>query len=601
MSSTEVSEIQTGAVNIKNIVITNIDPVITAEQLVSTLALDATPFMKENSNIEIFNNDEDVRSAKIAVPDTVASYVLNLEGKTVNGRKWQVQELVEDNVADANDETPLETTEATEVERDVNDIRYIIIDCRLPEWVWNQVKAIEVIDALQIDHQDDYSKSVGRLKTGIWSLDSDDFSRYLGKSITIRGVAIDLKPKYKPLPRPNDGSNEFGGTFHFGKPRRREGTLITIFGAYKRHNRHIPHELFDEHFQKMSGLEVIKQTEPQKTKGTTVLNNNRYLVVKLRDPKVKKLDVGTSMSIMGIRFNIAYNGMESFCFLCKEKHGNGCPVKLRFEMLSLMRKGKTDKRKIYSTSVLAHTNQLALTTDVACMSGGGIGQLCNVIPTDTKHEEVIILAGTNEITRSESLHEFVYTIEKTIEKLRALAEENQVTMVLPVTPCVNATEMGKAKFLEQKITEVEDIKVVKLNANSIEFDGVHPTQEGTGEMIRQLNNVFNKEIILPDATPEDLTTSSRYSKVQGIFKVGCRACENTEICAFLCDTCKTSAESANVDALTELIESFVDTHFPLMDNNVEMDDESEIQRKRKRVEESTSIPNGKNDGTDKSA
>ena len=351
----------------------------------------------------------------------------------------------------------------------------------------------------------------------------------------------------------------------------------------------------------MNGLEVIKQTEPQKTKGTTVLNNNRYLVVKLRDPKVKKLDVGTSMSIMGIRFNIAYNGMESFCFLCKEKHGNGCPVKLRFEMLSLMRKGKTDKRKIYSTSVLAHTNQLALTTDVACMSGGGIGQLCNVIPTDTKHEEVIILAGTNEITRSESLHEFVYTIEKTIEKLRALAEENQVTMVLPVTPCVNATEMGKAKFLEQKITEVEDIKVVKLNADSIDFDGVHPTQEGTGEMIRQLNNVFDKEIILPDATPEDLTTSSRYSKVQGIFKVGCRACENTEICAFLCDTCKTSAESANVDALTELIESFVDTHFPLMDNNVEMDDESEIQRKRKRVEESTSIPNGKNDGTDKSA
>ena len=174
-------------------------------------------------------------------------------------------------------------------------------------------------------------------------------------------------------------------------------------------------------------------------------------------------------------------------------------------------------------------------------------------------------------------------------------------MVLPVTPCVNATEMGKAKFLEQKITEVEDIKVVKLNADSIEFDGVHPTQEGTGEMIRQLNNVFDKEIILPDATPEDLTTSSRYSKVQGIFKVGCRACENTEICAFLCDTCKTSAESANVDALTELIESFVDTHFPLMDNNVEMDDESEIQRKRKRVEESTSIPNGKNDGTDKSA
>ena len=49
----------------------------------------------------------------------------------------------------------------------------------------------------------------------------------------------------------------------------------------------------------MNGVEVIKQMEPQKTKGTTVLNNNRYLVVKSVDPQVKKLDVSTSLTIMG--------------------------------------------------------------------------------------------------------------------------------------------------------------------------------------------------------------------------------------------------------------------------------------------------------------
>ena len=269
-----------------------------------------------------------------------------------------------------------------------------------------------------------------------------------------------------------------------------------------------------------------------------------------------------------------------------------------------MRAGKTDKRKIYSTSVLAHTNQLALTTDVACMSGGGIGQLCNVIPSDTKHEEVIILAGTNEITRTESLHEFVYTIEKTVEKLRALAGDNQVTMVLPVTPCLNATEMGKAKFLEQKVNEIEEIKTVKLNAETIEFDGVHPTKEGTEDIIRQLNDVFDKEIVLPDATSEDLTTSSRYSKVQGIFKVGCRACQAMDICAFLCDNCRASSENTNIDALAELIEEIERTHFPPIesnDNNVEMDDLSEIQRKRKRIDESTSSVNVKFASAEQSA
>ena len=594
-TAAEENEIQTETSQTttqRMIVITNIDPAVTEEQLCSTLALDATPFMKDNSAIQIYDNDDGGRSAKISVPDNVAEHLLNLQGKTVQGRKWQVQEIFETD-EERNIEV-LETTDPPEPERDINDIRYMIIDCRFPCWVWNQVKLIEVIDALQIDHEEDYSKSVGRLKTGIWSLDSDNFSRYVGKTITIRGVDINLKPKYKQLQRMDDGSN--GRTYSFGKPRRREGTLITIFGAYQRRNRHIPNELFDENFQNMNGVEVIKQTEPQKTKGTTVLNNNRYLVVKSVDPQVKKLDVGTSMTIMGNRFNIAYDGMERFCFLCNAKHGAGCPVKMRFDMLKLMRAGKTDKRKIYSTSVLAHTNQLALTTDVACMSGGGIGQLCNVIPSDTKHEEVIILAGTNEITRTENLHEFVYTIEKTVEKLRALAEDNQVTMVIPVTPCVNATEMGKAKFLEQQLTEVKEIKTVKLNTDTIEFDGVHPTRVGTEDIIRQLNDLYDKEIVLPDATSEDLTTPSRYSKVQGIFKVGCRACQTTDICAFLCDTCKASSESTNTDSLAKLIEEIELTHFPPIDpndNNVLMDDENEIQRKRRRVEDIVSHLNEK--------
>ena len=98
-------------------------------------------------------------------------------------------------------------------------------------------------------------------------------------------------------------------------------------------------------------------------------------------------------------------------------------MKEYFEYLKSLRKGKTGTRKIYSDSSLRNTNELALTTDVACMPGGGMGQLCNVIGLDDKHDEVIIHAGTNEIFNTRTPEEFTYTVEKTKEKLKTLAQD----------------------------------------------------------------------------------------------------------------------------------------------------------------------------------
>ena len=119
--------------------------------------------------------------------------------------------------------------------------------------------------------------------------------------------------------------------------------------------------------------------------------------------------------------------MQKFCPLCDRKHGWDCPSKVRFEFLKQLRKGKTQKCKMYSDSTLRHANQLALTTDVDCMSGGGIGQICNIIPYDQSHDEVIINAGNNEI-KIESLHEFMYTVSKSEEKLRELSTSTSVTV-----------------------------------------------------------------------------------------------------------------------------------------------------------------------------
>ena len=79
---------------------------------------------------------------------------------------------------------------------------------------------------------------------------------------------------------------------------------------------------------------------------------------------------------------------------------------------------------------MRHVNSLVHTTDVACMSGGGIGQIVNAIYHGEKHDEIIINAGTNEIVYSKSLDEFVYTIEKSLKKLQKLTYEYQVSFVL---------------------------------------------------------------------------------------------------------------------------------------------------------------------------
>ena len=87
------------------------------------------------------------------------------------------------------------------------------------------------------------------------------------------------------------------------------------------------------------------------------------------------------------------------------------------------------------------------------MSGGGIGQLCNIISLDQKHEKVVIHAGNNEVARTESIPEFVYTIEKAAEKLQNLSETTEVTFVLPCAPPFGPHEIGKSQYLEERIRD----------------------------------------------------------------------------------------------------------------------------------------------------
>ena len=437
------------------------------------------------------------------------------------------------------------------------DIVHLEIDTRRGDWVWEPVKIIEVIRAIEIEHSDDVMKSVTAMRgqlIGIFKVESDNYARYEGKTVMIRGVEIKLVPRFL---RP--GHN--GKTYSYDD-RPRTGTLITIYDAYKQCNRHIDHELFDDHFSRIQGLEVLKQTQPQKTKGSKTLNNNRFLVVKT---STDDMDLGTSIIIQNQTFNIVYEGMKKFCHLCAIRHGKECPRKARFEFLKRIRKDRTEHRKIYADSTMRNANQLALDSNVACMTGGGVGQICNAIALDTKHEEVIIHAGTNEIcnnnfTNTDKLHDFVYTVQKATEKLTDLAKSTKVTLVLPSVSTFGGVEDGKAQYFEEKMKEVEVIDIIKLE--NIEQDFLnHPTEEGTRSIIQQVHSAIGKNLIL-EAEDGDLAVKQKYSQVRPIYKVGCRGCDTHEFAAQLCAECRKKAKNVDVSPLSALIKSIEDKYFP---------------------------------------
>ena len=254
----------------------------------------------------------------------------------------------------------------------------------------------------------------------------------------------------------------------------------------------------------------------------------------------------------------------------RTKHGWDCPVKARYNHLRTLREGKTGQVKIYSDSNLRQANQLALRSNIACMSGAGIGQLLNVIPFDTPHDEIVISGGTNDL-KGDDLNEFVYAVNKVEEKLTKLATEKPITVVLPPLQDDVPELHVKGKFLRNSIEKVKNVTV--FNLQNIELDNTqHPTEKGTGDMIKQIHE--KKEIVM-DGCDDDIVSINRYKGVQTLFKTGCRGCDNLTYTPYMCSKCKEDSLTVDITALKEEIETLTKEMFPSV-NEVEMEQESGV-------------------------
>ena len=556
------------AATTKTVLVRDIGNEISEEDLADLFSLTKTEGLKDSYRITVVHGTEET-SACVEIPATFHDMIMKLNGIHFKGRDLVLTGGPND------DETNMDTASTgPEHEPEQEPIQYLELDTRLPEWNFNQVTDFEIVEAIEEEFPGDFSKSVEDLGRyyknlqGIFRVDSNDYSPYKDKTLKIRDKEIAFRPKY---PR-KQATGSSGPTFG----ERREGTLVTIYQAFRQPNRHIGNEKFDEYFTNIQ-VEILKPTEPQLRKRTSVLNNNRYLVVqKLDEDEEIKNRIGSSIVVSGTKFNIAYNGMKKHCFLCGRAHGKECPTRARFDHLKQVRDQKPRKRAVYGSSVLAHVNQLATTADFSCMSGGGIGQIINAIPHDSAHEEVTIAAGTNEIFHAADAKEFVFTVDRSLEKLRTLAAEVKTSFIMPSLELPTPEMKARFNYLENQLAEIADVLIIK--PKNVDMDRIHPTADGTRTIIKELHAHF-KDIILDEADDDDLTTK-RYVQVKSLYKVGCRACDTLELTPYLCDACKNQCPDVNIDAFNSLLEKAKNDMYPTGKRGHESSDEDNHPAKR---------------------
>ena len=560
----------------KVLLVKNISNTVTSSDVSKLFGFNRTQHLRKNSCVEIKDFADEERHARVVLPGTEFAEALKLNGVDFYGNKLVVVEESDNPNTDSSNSLPsghgTETngTDSSEPNAEEPKILYMLLDCRnYPALNFPPVGTFEVYDALNIDHGDDYLKVVKQFygrNLGTFSIQSDDIQRYVDKKLVIRGNEIDLTPVRENPERQNQRQENRRSRNH--DP---DAMKVRIFGAFDGKHRALDNYLFDEYFASL-GAEMVIPTRIERYYDRRDFNENRYIVVKKTDSNGKKIDFGERIYVGGTSFKISYKDQLKFCGRCKVRHGWDCPSRARENFLREQRKGKTDDIKIYADSHLQQTNQLALRSDVACMSGGGIGQIINAIPFDQPHKEAVICAGNNDL-KAPSLGEFVYTVEKAAEKLAKLSTTMPITVALPPI-CNEFPELKiKGEFLRDTLKKVDNTTV--FNLTDIELnESQHPTAKGTKDMLAQLHAV--KQIIMPECET-DVLSNQRYRGVQTMFKTGCLGCDDLSFTQFLCDSCKENASVADTTKIEDDIKKLMDEMFPPM-NEVDMSEVNGVKR-----------------------
>ena len=353
--------------------------------------------------------------------------------------------------------------------------------------------------------------------------------------VMVEGHSTDL-----PLLTDSDFQNLRG--IKKGGQQWAEGTLVTLYNSTLGPLSEVTNKEFDTLLAYYG--EVTRPTQLQTHKGTTVLNGNRYCVLKHTNALPDHLSVpDPTRPGKFCNVTLSFKGKEKFCVRCMKRHPGACPELQEFYKARDLRREQTITKKIISDSTLRHADETGLNSDLVCMSGGRLGNISDVIPADPTMQtvtDVIVVAGQNDLLRdNETFEEFKAIADKSLALLEHLAFKLTLAVVQPLVPqdCPTLVQQ-KATYLDdlcsQRATDPSNPLLYINNLPVIEMSGIHPTIEGTATLLKWIDIRLK---IITDG--RYITDAKMYRGGKSIYKYGCLLCPkylNLDF-SFICPDC----------------------------------------------------------------
>ena len=320
-----------------------------------------------------------------------------------------------------------------------------------------------------------------------------------------------------------------------GAGNRQQGVLVTFVNAAIEPHASIPNADFDKAVSEFG--EVIKPTMYQNTRNTSVLNGNRYCVVKVGErPIPGTVVVFNPATHQKAPFHTRYRGQKWFCRRCGEEHVGACEALKSFYEARAVKEQLQVNVKILSDSTLRQVEHVGLRADVLCMSGGGVGHLASVLRDDPivkERNHITLLTSGNDCRADyDTEGEYAFIIDKGLARIKREIEQTpdkRLTVVYlkddPQVPSLPPDQALREQYLERSLEAMatDQISCHPILTTSVDMDRTrHPTLLGTKSLVDQLNLLHDSDLIVNEAF---VTTERMYGGVQGVYTYGCKTCE----------------------------------------------------------------------------
>ena len=350
------------------------------------------------------------------------------------------------------------------------------------------------------------------------------------------------------------GADDGTGTGTGARIGRQEGTLITFLRCSQGPLKDLGHSEFDAAIRKYGA--ICKPTSDQKHRGLNTFNGNRFCVIEPSGNVPDSLDITHPDSLKVYKVAVRYRGQQWFCARCRAKHSGPCPELQAFYRQKDARKEEPITHKLVSDSTLRRVTEIGLCADVICMPGAGIGEVTNILRDDpdiASKKGVVMIAGANDILEDNSHQDFLFNVDKSVLKLKALSVTLKPKLTV-VTPTLNEdllTDLQRQRqlYLHHKLEQLTggNLHLTKSPPVDLE-DIVHPSPQGTENLVHHIQTVLAEPLVI---NTHHITGDRIYLENRPVYVYGCRTCNQVRGVSFgYCFQCR--------EALTNFIPEEID-------------------------------------------